>query len=45
LKQYQQKFDDLELENSNIIKLEELIDEVNTDLDYKTEDLKNQVRS
>eukprot|EP00347_Sterkiella_histriomuscorum_P003315 403364755 len=45
LKQYHTKFDDLDLENSNIIKLEELIDEVNTDLDYRTDELKKEVRS
>lgn len=28
-----------------MIKLEELIDEVNTDLDYKTEELKSQVKA
>ena len=44
LKQYQQKFNDLDLENSSIIRLEELIDEVNTDLDYKAEELKSQVK-
>ena len=28
-----------------MIQLEELVDEVNTDLDYKTDDLKNKVKS
>ena len=32
------------MENSNLIKFEDLIDEVNTELDYKCEELKKQVR-
>lgn len=45
LKQYQQKFDELDLQNSTIVKLEELIDEVNNDLDYRTEELKKEVKT